>query len=178
MEKINVGEYLKDVDYGLMGLQRVIIDDKAETILLIKEETQFINKLGILPTFDTRVGIFDNRNVLSVVCLMKVNQDNNTLYETFYNYHCEDLDGIDMFSDLIKNKKLKVVYYNEKSENVRNLSINNPFKDAFIKTKKMFECRNWTTDDFNREKEYIYEKFPSPHILFKELTNQSSRCDK
>lgn len=173
-KKTTLKHTFKDAENGIAMLVRVAESDKMQTVLVIKEEQKYIDRLGHLPVFDSRLGYFKRDNVSLVVLTMLVNGDADMLYETYFNYCDDSITSSGSYLDLRREDELRIVFLNEAGEDKRNFRTNNPYKQLFADTNVNFEGEKWSMEEFDSLKEYVCDEYTSPMDLFNHLKEQTN----
>ena len=153
---------------GIMVYTLIEVNGKEEFAFCIKEEMQYINRY-IHPIIEIRVGMLKINNVLIVPMMLMVNYDTDMMYETMFNYY--QSSGGEQFLRALKTQDdIKILFFNERHENVRKIRINNNMKSDIEKIEKYLqESTPWSMQDFDLTKEKLYEQYPTGMDLWKAI---------
>lgn len=153
---------------GSFLMVEVVIDDNRQTVLFLKEETQYIKKYPNKLNIELRLGMKKVNNVMVVPVMMLVNNDYDMLYESFYNFHAEGFDGI---LELLENQNdILLVFFNETNEMVRQVKFTNNIKEDIQEINmRLKSSTKWSMLGFDIAKEEMYKMFPSPMKLWSSL---------
>lgn len=145
-----------------------------EFFLAVKEEEKYIKRHNN-PIIEMRTGLYEINRVFVMPIMAMVNNDEEMLYETMFNYH-QPSGGEKYLNALLKQETIKIVFYNEKGREVRRISVKNFRKDLLgLIADTLRKTKPWKMEDFDAAKEKLYENFPSPMDLWVAMGEEMKR---
>lgn len=157
---------------GMMVYSLIERNGQTEFSFCIKEETRYIHKHK-KPKVEVRMGIFEIGNVLIMPMMVQVNHDKDMLYETMFNYY-QTSGGAMYLEPLTSQKEIMLLFYDEKNKEARRIVIRNTFQKSIRHFLKLLsETPSWSMSKFDEAKEKLYEDFPKPQDLWRELGKKS-----
>lgn len=170
MENLNLFDRFSHIytPPGTMVYTLIEVNGKEEFSFCIKEEMQYINRYKH-PMIEVRIGILKINNVLIVPMMLMVNNDTDMMYETMFNYY--QTSGGEQFLRALKTQDdIKILFFNERHENVRSICMNNSLK-AGIEEMENYLRKSipWSMKDFDLAKEELYRQYPTGMDLWKAI---------
>ena len=154
-------DFILKLQPGMMYLMSVVNENnEGETIFYIKEEEQYINRLGNAPKLTIRSKIFISDYIYNYYFMVNVNNERDMLYDNWINFH-EPLYSKEIFKNLLKQEKLRFRFINRNGFVRREVFVKNTLKETLLEYKKLSEKGPWMMEDFNFVKSYIYKKYPT-----------------
>jgi hypothetical protein len=139
-------------------------DRKLQTGIFIREDSAHIKGVPKNPTVEFRSGMFDGDLVIPVVVMLKV-QGLTDPYETWWNYY-QTGGGEQYFNDIITQSYVIVHFYTSAGKK-KSVKVRNSLSDTFKQFKTRIEKVNpWTMEQFNAEREKIYNQYSSVKALW------------
>jgi hypothetical protein len=154
---------------GLMIYARSKFDlGEFETHLIVKEEEKYLQTLQPKQLFNFHSALIQMNNVSVVVLMMKVENDQDMLYESWWNFY--QSQGKESFINMSIQEKLRILFFNEKNDLKIKKEINNGLSLAFCEYLNNIRYKSpWTMKDFDKAKEDIYNKYPTPKKLWEAI---------
>jgi len=141
-----------------------------ETYFAIIEEPRFLKCLGKYPVLTVRTGLLYYNGVCLVPFMMRVDGNNDLLYESWLNYHSVGDIGKKSFRDLTKQDNIVFAFYDSFGNEVRKIGIKNNLKEQFQDFIEHIESLDvWSMSDFDRERNNLYRDYPTPLDLWNAL---------
>lgn len=165
-------EMVKQIRPGIMilGNAKERLEDDFSSIFLIREEDKYIKKLGYNPVIQVRMAMFTHNNIPAIFIMVKINNDNNMLYDAWLNYHDSYKENGSNFEGLLRQENLIFQFYNDK-ELKRTVAIPNKLKeDLNDMVDQIKNIPKWSMKEFDSVKEWIYHKYPNGQILWNSIS--------
>jgi hypothetical protein len=143
-----------------------ILPDPEETMFLVREQSGIIADLGKHPP------LFTLSKVTLHPILISISAE---LYETWLNYHAEELSKPALAALCIQDR-LSFHFYDDQCRRIRSLITPNLYQ-AFWRTavEMLAPTVPWTSKDFDMARENLYAKYPTVGNLWNALQYPSAR---
>ena len=147
---------------GQMTHVLINVNNKSEYCFLIKEESPYLKSITYNPVISQGMVHFDVDGVIVIVHMIKANNNENTLYETWLNYY-NKIDGcysdVDMFAN---QESIRIIIVNTSGEIVKIYEERNKYKEFYEMFRDIIKnSEPWTMQDYNACKLGLSLKFPS-----------------
>jgi len=153
---------------GQMTHALINVNNQSEYCLLIKEERHYLKSITYNPVFSQGMVNFEIDGVIGVVYLIKANNDEKTLYETWLNYY-NNIDGYSDIEMFAKQGSIKIVIVNPIGEVVKIKEENNNYRAQFEETRDSIKnSQQWSMHSYNACKLVVSREFPSITSLWEE----------
>jgi hypothetical protein len=145
--------------------------DPEETIFLVREQSGIIADLGKHPPIQVRAGLFTLSKVTLLPILISISAE---LYETWLNYHAEELAQPALAALCIQDR-LSFHFYDDQCRRIRSLITPNLYQ-AFWRTavEMLAPTVPWTSKDFDMAREILYAKYPTVGNLWNALQHPAA----
>lgn len=165
----NFTKIAKRLAPGQMSHALIKDNGKNEFCFLIKEEQSYLKSITYNPILEQGLVQFVIGGVFVVVYMIKVNNNDDTLYETWCNYH-NPVDGVRDIELLAAQEDIKIVMLNQDGEIVKIYEEKNICKMEYIKfTKQIINMKPWSMEAYNFSKIKLSNELPSITALWEHM---------
>lgn len=115
-----------------------------------------------------RAGAIPIDNVLLVVVMFRLGGGREQLYETHWNYYTEN--GSETFLLMAEQTTIPIILFGDSGGQERHIMVSNytqPFFERLIIT--LESIRPWSMEEFDQAKLVVYERWPTPEIMWEAL---------
>lgn len=146
-----------------------------KTDFIVRDSTEVIKSLEPDPPIALVAGLVhdvvgEGRAVCSVVVMFQLGSDPANLFEIFFNYHDSSGKAPEIFRDLATQDTIAFHCYGDGGEKLRTIVVPNKHQNFWQSvTKKIRSMKPWSMEDFDMAKTRIYDKYPTPFLLFEAL---------
>jgi hypothetical protein len=147
---------------------------EAHLDFLVREKSNVIRNRLRNPIVTIRPGLFIQDGVGLLTVMFLLGSDMEQLYETWFNYRASGQDGEQILDLMTTQENIAFHLYGDSLKVEKSVVINNSIGGFF--TTAAAEIRKlppWSMQQFDRARDVIYRKHPSPEALWKALFNQS-----
>jgi len=157
-------------------LARIEIDERWQTVCLVRESSARIVRLGKCPPVEFRAGALEQGGVLLVPMLVRID---GRLYATWVDY-CDPGVGDTpaVIRDLSEQPHILVRMYGDRYEQERVLSVPNPLRRWFGDLHDRLDAAPpWTPGEFDAARAAAYRDWPTVRQLWKAVRPAKARCE-
>lgn len=174
VDRINMNRAIGMLAPGLM-LHAVSEDEKGNMrpVFIIKEDRKHMDRIKEEnPAIEARMFYFLHNNVHALLFMIRVDNDDELIYDVWINVNAPEGYGRDMVKALAEHDDLYLQFYVDgdytgQSSVSRVICAKNGFKES---KKEMLEQaldqEPWTMEEFNEIKDCVYKAHPNWHSLW------------
>jgi hypothetical protein len=163
---------IRQAQPGTMMFARVIFERGSgwETAFLVREEPEYVERLGRNPVIELRAGVFVKSGIVLAALLMQAGQE---LYETWFNYCVSEAS----FADMMKQQRIAIAFYTPAKG--RQIAVPNNVGEFFAQAEQLAKALpRWGMCDSiaplqqrrNRlAREQVYSEYPAVQALWRAL---------
>lgn len=168
MGLIDPQELIQAAPPGSAVYARLDAGQGMETAFLIREESRRISRLGPSPYMEFRAALLVEGEVALIPILVQLNREREAIYETWLNVY-QTGGGMVFLQDLASQPRLLIVLYGDRGRE-RAITGPNVLRESFAEMMvHVSTLRPWSMADFDRARERIYRRYPSPKALWRGL---------
>lgn len=166
IQKVSVESVLLQMQDGSMIPGRFQSDNQPtwRTGLFVKESPALIAAIGDAPIIEIRAGMLKEQSAWPIALMMKTSSE---LYESWLNWQTSPRE----VNDLATQDQLIIHFYT--TTRVRSIQIpSTPLRDMFaalLPPLNALPAPAWTMSEFDRARQRIYDRLPTPTKLWSEL---------
>jgi len=137
-------------------------ENPGEVGFFIRSASGLIRRNGDLD-IEQRAGLIKFDDVLLVLTMLKVEGDEEELFDIWWNYHA--LGGIEHFRRMSEQETVTIYFYNEEAQGF-SVSRENTFRKFFISVPDVIEqSERWTDIEFDRAvRGFCAQSYPKDNL--------------
>ncbi len=164
-------EIAKKLPAGMLMAMNVVAKDtkQIETVFLVRENNNYIRKLGKNPIFEIRNTVAIKNGVVALFNMVMINNNKDLTYDFWLNYH----EIEQQFSKhLSTQERLIFMFIDEKGQVQRKIAIPNNLRIIVQSYNELSKLSgSWSMFEFDLLKQEFYAVNENPYLLWDKLSN-------
>jgi len=134
---------------------------------LIREESKIIQNRLKNPIITVRPGLLIQNNIAVVVVMFQLGSEPEQIFETWWNYYQKE--GGKYFRGMAIQDNIAFHLYGDTKKVEKSIQIPNSLQGFFQQIEEIKELPPWSMQEFDEERERIYQQYPTPSALWDAL---------
>lgn len=157
---------------GLIIPMNVVSKDtkQIETVFLVREDNNYIRKLGKNPKFEIRNTVTIKNGVAALFNMLMINKNLDLTYDFWLNYYEQEQQQF--LKNLSSQERLIFIFINEKGQIPRKIMIPNNLRIIVQSYNELSKLSgSWSMFEFDLLKQEFYAANENPYLLWDKLSN-------